>query len=108
MHLSFIAIFTVLAPMVVLAIPPGRPHGPPPKFNKWHQGPPGLEPSATTSVAAGIFPSSAVGAGSTGRPMRAGEKKKGGVPGVAGAGATGAVTAPAASASVSLASYDKK
>ena len=96
--------------MAVLAIPPGHPYGPPPKFTKWHHGP-GLEPSATASIPAGILPSSALAAGSTGTgtPFRADErKKKGGVSGVAGAGATGSLAAPAAGASVSLTPYDKK
>ncbi len=124
MRSSFITILTVLA-SIVLAVPQWRPHGPP-EFERWHPAPPGLEPSATASVPAGILPSSALGAGSTGTPIKLSEKKKkvsgvagagstgtsnklkGGVSGVAGAFSTGSPAAPAASASVSLTPYDKK
>lgn len=109
----------VLAPMVVLASPQGYPHGPPP--HKWHQGPGDGKPTATTStLAAGILPSSAFGAGSTGTgtPKLYHKLKadvSGVVSGVAGAGSTGTpnvagdgegASVPAASASVSLTSYD--
>ena len=106
MRSSLITILTVLA-SIVLAVPPRHPQGPP-RFEKWHQGPPGLEPSATASIPAGILPSSALGAGSTGSPMKLSGKGKKVVSGVAGAFATGNSAAPAATASVSLTSYDKK
>lgn len=99
MHSSFVAIFlAVLAPMAVLASPQWHPHGPPPNHSMWHHGPPGPEPSATATVSAGFLPTGIVGAGSTGTgtPNKLGEKYRQG---------TGAA-APAASATVSLTSYD--
>ncbi|KAL9138454.1 MAG: hypothetical protein Q9175_000338 [Cornicularia normoerica] len=127
MHSSFIAIFVaVLAPKAVLASPQWHPHAPPGPINRWHHGPSSLEPSATASIAAGILPTGVSGAGSTGIPKMADERKKisagilptgvssagstatpkkpdvkkkeEGVSGVASAGSTGTL-APAASAS---------
>ncbi len=125
MRSSFITILTVLA-STALAVPQRHPHGPP-EFERWHPAPPGLEPSATASVPAGILPSNALGAGSTGTPIKlSGKAKKvsgvagagstgtsnklsaGGVPGVAGAFSTGSPAVPAATASVSLTPYDKR
>ena len=111
MFSSFIAIFVaVLAPMAVLSSPQWHPYGPPPaEHRQWHHGPPGLKPSATSSIAAGILPTGVVGAGSTGTPAKLyGQKKEEGVSGVAGASSTGTpklVVAPAANASVSLSRY---
>ena len=112
MHSSFIAIFVaVLAPMAVLSSPQWHPHGPPPppEHRKWHHGPSGLKPSATSSIAAGILHTGVLGAGSTGTPAKLyGQEKKEGVSGVAGAGSTGTpklVAAPAANASVSFSDY---
>ena len=124
MRSSFITILTVLA-SIVLAVPQWHPHGPP-EFGRLHPGPPGHEPSATASIPAGILPSSALGAGSTGTPQKLSGKKKvsgvagagstgtpfklseNGVSGVAGAFSTGSPAAPAATASVSLTPDDKK
>lgn len=125
MHTSFAAIFlAVLAPMAALASPKWHPngpppHGPPPDVSYWHPGPPGPEPSATVSIAAGILPSVVSGFGSTGTatPKKLSNKYKAGVSRVAGADSTGtpkkkekkkgtSASAPAASASVSLTSYD--
>ena len=104
-----------LAPMAALASPQWHPHGPPPHINNWHHGP---DPSATVSIAAGILPTGVSSAGSTGTatPKKLSDKDKEGVSRVAGADSTGtpkketvasaSASAPVASASVSVTSYD--
>ena len=117
----------VVLPFVVLASPQWHPHGPP---GKWHHVPAGDSSTATASIPAGIFPSSALVAGSTGSPDVSGvagagstgtpklyQKQKGDVSGVLSgvaaptgtgiaAGGGRASSAPAASATVSMTSYD--
>ena len=92
--------------MAVLASPGWHPHGPPPPHHRWHHGSLSFEPTATSSIAAGILPTGVSGAGSTGTPRKLDEKKNKGVAGVAGAGSTGTIAVPAAGASVSAISYD--
>ena len=92
--------------MAVLASPKWHPHGPPPPAHRWHHGSLILEPTATTSIAAGILPTGVSRAGSTGTPNKLEEKKKNGVPGVAGAGSTGTIAIPVVRASASVVSYE--